>query len=85
MRKSGAMLPVFLALSTKIVLLPSAVIADVVFVATIIDECRTGATPQTTWYPAKTARSKLVTKETVSWSLVVMPNDNSAVDAILKI
>ena len=50
-RKLGAMLPVFLALSTKIIISPSVVIADVVFVATISGECRTGATPQTIWYP----------------------------------
>ena len=44
-RKSGAMLPVFLVLSTKKIISPSAVITDVVFVATISGECRTGANP----------------------------------------
>ena len=84
-RKSGAMLPVFLVLSTKKIISPSAVITDVVFVATISGECRTGVNPQTTWYPTNTAKAKLVTKEIVSWYLVVKPNDNSTVDAILEI
>ena len=65
-RKSGTMLPVFLALSTKRIISPSAVTADVVFVAAISGEYRTGATLQTTSYPANTARAKLVTKEIVS-------------------
>ena len=43
-RKSGTMLPVFLALSTKIIISPSAVTGDVVFVAVISGEYRTGAT-----------------------------------------
>ena len=47
--------------------------------------CKTKGTPQTTWYPVNTVREKLVTKETVPWSLVVKPNDNSIVDAIIEI
>ena len=66
-RKSCTMLPVLLAPSTKRIISPSAVIADVVFVAVISAGYRTGSTLQTTWYPANTARAKLVTKETVSW------------------
>ena len=62
MRKSGAMLPVFLVLSTKIIISLSVVIADVVFVAIISGECRTGATPQNIWYPEIIARAKLIIK-----------------------
>ena len=53
-RKSGTMLQVFLALSTKRIISPSVVTADVVFVAAISGEYRTGSTLQTTWYPANT-------------------------------
>ena len=50
-RKSGPILLVFLTLSTKRIISSTAVIANIVFVATISGECRTGATPQTIWYP----------------------------------
>ena len=46
-RKSGAMLSVFLALSTKRII-SSAVIVNVVFVAAISGECRSEPTPQAT-------------------------------------
>ena len=72
-RKSGPILLVFLTLSTKRIISSTAVIANIVFVAAISGECRTGTSPQIIFYPANTSRAKLVTKEIVRWSLVISP------------
>ena len=70
-RKSDPILLVFLALSTKIIISPTAVITNIVFIAAISGECRTGKSPQIILYPANTTRAKLATKEIVTWSLVI--------------
>mmetsp|Transcript_4294 Transcript_4294/g.9367 ORF Transcript_4294/g.9367 Transcript_4294/m.9367 type:complete len:218 (-) Transcript_4294:1554-2207(-) len=64
---------------------PMAVHPEMAFVTAINGECRAGATPHTTWYPARPARPNVAMRLTEEGESAVRPNPTKRAAAALAI